>query len=133
MTTADRAGSSWLQSLARFGIRPGLNRTRRVLAELGQPEDGLRFFHVAGTNGKGSVCAMLASILSIGQRVGLFISPAFDGYRGRFSINGETISDDDFERLAVVVKEVSERVNGDDALTEFEALTIMAILYFHEQ
>lgn len=122
----------WLSSLSRFGIRPGLDRTRRVLQEFGSPEAKLRFYHVAGTNGKGSVCSFLARILAVNQTVGLFTSPAFDGYRGRFSIQGTTIGDQEFAQLALKVKETSSHVLFDDPLTEFEALTIMAILYFAE-
>ncbi|MBX5437271.1 MAG: bifunctional folylpolyglutamate synthase/dihydrofolate synthase [Alicyclobacillaceae bacterium] len=121
---------AWLSSRQRFGIRPGLERTRRVLAALGHPERDLVFFHVAGTNGKGSVCAFLTALLGRSMRVGTFTSPAFDGYRGRFAVAGELISDSRFRELVREVRVVSERVTPDDPLTEFEVLTVMAILHF---
>lgn len=132
MSDSTLAGIEWVQSLQRFGIIPGLERTKKVLAAFGNPQDGLSFFHVAGTNGKGSVCAYLTAILSVTHRVGTFTSPAFDGFRARFMVAGVPISEQDFERLAVRVMECATQVTADDMLTEFEALTVMAILYFAE-
>ncbi len=127
-------GVDWLRSLGRFGIKPGLDRMNQVLESFGNLHLKMRFFHVAGTNGKGSVCAMLASLLFHGvSKVGLFVSPAFDGFRGRFSVNGISISGDDFSRIATLVMEKSMLVLREESITEFEALTLMAILYFYEQ
>lgn len=125
-----RGAFEWLSSLSRFGIRPGLDRTRRVLKEFGNPESKLKFYHVAGTNGKGSVCSFLASVLSVNHTVGLFTSPAFDGLRGRFTIQGNPIAEDEFVNLTWRVREVVETITPQDPLTEFEVLTVMAILYF---
>jgi len=127
------SAADWLSSLSRFGIRPGLSRTRRVLQEFGHPEAGLRFYHVAGTNGKGSTCTFLAALLETKQTVGVFTSPAFDGYRGRFTIQGRPIMDSDFVSLAEEVRWAVERVCTTDPLTEFEVLTVMAILYFAQK
>ncbi|MCL6631607.1 MAG: bifunctional folylpolyglutamate synthase/dihydrofolate synthase [Alicyclobacillus herbarius] len=124
---------AWLKSRARFGVRPGLERMQKALAALEHPEQTLNFIHVAGTNGKGSVCAMISSILAQRLRVGTFTSPAFDGFRGRFMVNGTPIDPVDFSRLAEEVRKVSETALSDDPLTEFEALTLMALLYFQEQ
>lgn len=126
-------GASWLQSLKRFGIKPGLQRTQVVLEAFGHPQNHLSFFHIAGTNGKGSVCAYLSSILSVHHSVGVFTSPAFDGYRGRFQVNGASIPDDTFDELALEVKAVVLQLTQYDPLTEFEVLTVMAILYFSRQ
>ena len=123
----------WMQSLKRFGMHPGLGRTQAVLSALGHPEQGLRFLHVAGTNGKGSVCAFLTALLSVHHSVGTFTSPAFDGYRGRFVVNGRQMSEGEFVALASQVRDVCEKVTPDDPLTEFEVLTVMAILYFKHQ
>jgi dihydrofolate synthase / folylpolyglutamate synthase len=125
-------GSAWLSSLTRFGIRPGLERTLRVLKHFDDPQEGLRFFHVAGTNGKGSVCANLYQLLRTRLHVGMFTSPAFDGYQGRFIVDDAVIPERDFERLAESVRKAAAAVTADDPLTEFEALTVMAILYFKE-
>lgn len=121
----------WLASLKRFGIKPGLERTRRVLEALDHPEQGLSFYHVAGTNGKGSVCAVLTQLLRRCGRTGTFTSSAYDnGFRDRIVVDGQQIADDDFLRLADKVRTAAERATSDDPLTEFEALTVMALLYF---
>ncbi len=133
MRSVADVGVDWLKSLARFGLKPGLNRVKAVLESFDRPDATLLFYHVAGTNGKGSVCAMLAALLGRRlQKVGMFVSPAFAGYRGRFSINGLDISSVDFARLALMVMDRSAAVLDGDSLTEFEALTLMAILYFYE-
>lgn len=133
MAVEPNFGRAWVSSLSRFGIRPGLDRTKRVLAYFSHPERGLSFFHVAGTNGKGSVCATLYQLLRTRLSVGLFTSPAFDGYQGRFIVDDESIPNEDFERLAESVRVAVETTTPDDPLTEFEVLTVMAILYFAER
>lgn len=133
MAVEVREGHEWLKSLARFGIRPGLERTQRVLQTLGNPHQGLRFYHVAGTNGKGSVCTYLAEILSYRQLTAVFTSPAFDGYQGRMVVGGQVIPSADFERLAILVRATVSVVTAADPLTEFEVLTCIACLYFKEQ
>lgn len=134
-TMSECDARAWLRSLQRFGMRPGLERISKLLELLGQPHRGLAFFHVAGTNGKGSVCAFLTALLGEQGRVGTFVSPAFDGYRGRFSVAGERIDEPTFIRLAERVREAALRMveAGLESPTEFEALTAMALLYFQEQ
>ncbi len=84
---------AWIHSRSRFSARPGLARMRRLMELLGDPQKQLRCFHVAGTNGKGSTCAMLASCLqSAGYRTGLYISPFVIDFRERMQIDGEMIS-----------------------------------------
>lgn len=131
MAVEANAGSNWIRSLSRFGIRPGLERTQKVLDFLGNPQTGLQFFHVAGTNGKGSVCAYLSQILSVRLTVGVFTSPSFDGYLGRMTISGKPIPDPTFNELALQVQKAASTVTPHDMITEFEALTVVAILYFH--
>ncbi|MCL6453150.1 MAG: bifunctional folylpolyglutamate synthase/dihydrofolate synthase [Alicyclobacillus sp.] len=133
MAVDSNSGRAWVQSLSRFGIRPGLERTERVLEALGNPHRGLRFYHVAGTNGKGSVCAFLSEILGALQRTGVFTSPSFDGYRGRMRVDGSNIRPEDFERLACRVRDAALTVTPEDMVTEFEALTCIACMYFAEQ
>jgi dihydrofolate synthase / folylpolyglutamate synthase len=132
MAVGTNGALDWLYQRQRFGIRPGLERTKRTLAALGHPERSLRFIHVAGTNGKGSVCAITAAVLSERFRVGLFVSPGFDGLRGRFFVSGQEMDPDTFVKLAERVRIVSEQATPDDPLTEFEVLTVMAICYFQE-
>ncbi|WAH38955.1 bifunctional folylpolyglutamate synthase/dihydrofolate synthase [Alicyclobacillus dauci] len=125
--------NEWIGSLRRFGIKPGLERVLQVLERLSNPQDGLVFYHVAGTNGKGSVCAMLTRILqACGTRVGVYTSPGLSGFNGRMVIDNEPISDIDFAKYAVLVKDAQNDLVMTDPLTEFEVLTIMALLYFRD-
>ena len=83
-----------IHSLDVFGARPGLQRIKTLLKEMGNPQDSLRFVHVAGTNGKGSTCALISSVLTeAGYKTGLFISPYITDFRERIQINGEMISE----------------------------------------
>ncbi|MCF8563544.1 bifunctional folylpolyglutamate synthase/dihydrofolate synthase [Alicyclobacillus tolerans] len=133
MAVTHQEGLLWLKSLGALGMKPGLERMSLVLKELGNPHEPLRFFHVAGTNGKGSVCAFLDAVLSTVLKVGVFTSPAFDGYRGRFSVNGDRVSEADFASLAAQVQAAAQAALPRDSLTEFEALTVMAILHFYQE
>jgi dihydrofolate synthase/folylpolyglutamate synthase len=110
-----------------FYIDLGLERISKVLEELGNPQDCIKFIHVAGTNGKGSVCAMLASILQeAGYKTGLYTSPHIWEYTERIKINGIDISKKDF---ADYIEKIS---NIKIHLTEFEILTVLMFLYFKE-
>ncbi len=120
---------SFIESVSWKGSRPGLSRITELCRLLGDPQDKLRFIHVAGTNGKGSVCAMLSSILtSSGYKTGLFTSPHLIEYTERFKLNGEDISKRTFSAVAETVREQARKM--DDAPTEFEILTAMAFVYF---
>lgn len=111
-----------------FYIDLGLDRIREALKKLGNPQDDLKCIQVAGTNGKGSVCAMLESILrESGYKTGLYTSPHIWEYTERISVCGNNISKDDFAKY--VEKIISVGVH----LTEFEILTVMMFLYFKEQ
>ena len=114
------------------GTKDGLLRTRELLSLLGDPQDRLKFIHVAGTNGKGSTCAMLASILkAAGYRTGLYTSPFVNRFNERISLNGEPISDqslvDIFERIRPIVDAMPNQPS------EFELITCAAMLYYYEQ
>lgn len=123
---------SYVHSLLRFGVKPGLERMRAMMAELGNPQDKLKFAHVAGTNGKGSTCAMLAGILQAsGYRTGLFTSPYVIEFRERIQINGEMIPHEAFASPMEQIKPVAERLAKRDMQpTEFEVITAAAFLYF---
>ena len=115
----------YLEQLWIFGIKEGLERTQELAAALGQPQNFYRTIHVTGTNGKGSVCAMLAEILKAqGLRVGLFTSPHLESYCERIKINGKNISEEDFAEMIFRVKDCNV------AATHFETLTVAAFLYF---
>lgn len=108
---------------------PGLGRMRRLLRLLGNPQDKLRFVHVAGTNGKGSTCAMIAAILgAAGYRVGLNTSPYLVTFHERIRVDGRMISDEDLGRLTAQVRPAAESM--DEPPTEFELITAIALLYF---
>jgi dihydrofolate synthase/folylpolyglutamate synthase len=121
-----------LASRGRFGIRLGLGRTRALLRELGHPETGLRGVLIGGTNGKGSVLALVGSALrAAGHRVGETPKPHLVSYRERIQVEGRPIGPDDFARLAAEVLPIADRVArryGDP--TEFELLTAMIFRWF---
>ena len=115
----------YLNWLAIFGIKEGLQRTKNLMAKLGEPQNFYETIHVAGTNGKGSVCAMLAEILrTSGLKVGLFTSPHLESYCERISVNGENISENDFAAQIERIK------NCNVDATHFETLTAAAFDYF---
>lgn len=120
----------FLFSLHRFGIKPGLERIASLLNFLGNPQESLKCIHVAGTNGKGSVCSLLAAILqSAGYRVGLYTSPHVRIFNERIRINGEMITDEEISSLAERMMDEIQR----EHTTFFEVTTAMAFLYFAEQ
>ncbi len=114
-----------LTSRGMFYIELGLERIQKALEILGNPQDDLKCIHVAGTNGKGSVCTMLESVLrEAGYKTGLYTSPHIYDYTERIKINGIDISKEDFAALFEEVSEINIH------LTEFEVLTIIMFLYF---
>jgi dihydrofolate synthase/folylpolyglutamate synthase len=118
----------YLYGLKWFGIRPGLERIEECMKKLGNPERKLKVIHVAGTNGKGSVCAMLSSILQkSGFRVGMYTSPHLVDFRERFRINNETISKADVMRIAEKIR------NTGTELSFFEFSTAIALQCFYEK
>lgn len=107
-----------------------------LMEKLGNPQDKIKTIHVAGTNGKGSVSAMIASILKeAGYRVGFFSSPHLHRYEERFCINGQMINEDEFVKRANEVSSNIEeiRLEGKRDYTVFEKLTAIAFLYFYDQ
>lgn len=119
----------YIHSVEWLGSRPGLSRTQELLGKLGNPEKDMRFIHIAGTNGKGSTCAMLDSILrEAGYKVGLYTSPYIVRFNERMRINGESISDDELAELVSVIKPIADDM--EDKPTEFEIITAIAFLYY---
>ena len=140
----------FLYDLRLFGLKLGLENTFKLAALAGNPQNKLRFIHVAGTNGKGSTCAMLESIYrAAGLRVGLFTSPHLVSFRERIQVNRELISEADVVRLVAELREQCETGfqpvstvkspgpeqgdRRDGCPTFFEVVTVMALRYFAEQ
>jgi len=114
------------------GSKLGLVRTIELCHLLGDPQKQLKFIHVAGTNGKGSTCAMLSRILcAAGFRTGLFVSPYVDRFNERIQLNNEPIPDDD---LAEIVSEIAPVVDSmENPATEFEVIAAAGFLYYARQ
>ncbi len=109
--------------------KPGLERISELCEKLGHPERGLKFIHVAGTNGKGSFCSMLSSILSrAGYRTGLYTSPYIRIFNERMCIDGEPISNNELAEITTYVRPIAEGMT--DKPTEFELITAVAFEYF---
>src|ERR1043166_2086135 len=124
----------FLASLQMFGAPFGLERPQRLAELAGRPQDRLRFIHVAGTNGKGSTCAMLEAIYrASGLRVGLYTSPHLVSFRERIQVNRTLISEDDVVRLVADSKQWLTEFSSDNHPTFFEVITIMGLRYFAEQ
>ena len=124
-----------INSFSNRGIKPGLERIEYLLSKLSNPQDELKIIHIAGTNGKGSVCSMLSSILtSANFKVGLFKSPHIINFRERFQINNKMISEEDicmtFNKICPIIIEMKK---NNLLITQFELITAMAVLWFKEQ
>src|SRR4051812_10274311 len=122
----------------KVGAKWDLKRMRALLAALGNPERGGRFVHVAGTNGKGSTCAMLASILTAsGLRTGLYTSPHLDKPTERIRIDGQQISEEEFsaafDRVRRGAEELEDEGSTDGYPSYFEIVTAMAFLAFRRK
>lgn len=122
---------AWLYRTQRFGIKLGLENMQRLVHELGVPAEGQRVLHVAGTNGKGSVCAMIDAIARAhGYRAGLFTSPHLVTFRERIQVNGEMIAE---EKVATGLSGIRELVrNWERHPTFFEITTALALVHFKE-
>lgn len=121
-----------LTSQGKFYINLGLERIFAILELLGNPQDNLKCIHVAGTNGKGSVCAIIATILDqAGIKVGLYTSPHIFNYTERIQINGCRISEDDFAKYVFNICELADK--NKIHLTEFEILTAVMFKYFSDK
>jgi len=110
----------------------GLENIKKFLRIIGNPERKIKTIHVAGTNGKGSVCAMISSVLDEASfKVGMFTSPHLIKVNERIRFDNELISNDDFKRIADFIYDTEKKSNVN--LTFFETLTVMAFVYFNEK
>lgn len=120
----------------KFGIRLGLDNIKKLLELLDNPQDKLKIIHVAGTNGKGSTCSFISTILKeSGYKVGLYTSPFLETFTERIRVNGENIPKDEVGNIVSLIKEKIEiMVNeGYSCPTEFEIVTAMAFYYFNNE
>lgn len=135
-TAIPKTAVDYIHSLGRFSGAPGLHRIRALCAALGNPQDGLKFVHLAGTNGKGSTACMLDSALrAAGYHVGLYTSPYLVQFHERIRVDGIMIPDADLTRLSARVAQACEGLTLPEGehIGEFEFTTALAFLYFAEQ
>src|SRR5438067_6952418 len=117
-----------LDRRARFGMRPGLDTIRGMLAAIGNPERGLRVVHVGGTNGKGSACAMISAALQeAGHKTGLYTSPHLVRFHERIQVDGKEITDAELERAWERIKPA---LDAFPEATYFECATALALRHF---
>lgn len=125
----------YIETTSKFGSRLGLDRIKRLLELMGNPERNIRCIHVAGTNGKGSVTSMIGSILmKAGYKVGIYTSPYLERFSERIKIDDREISEEDIARLTTYIAPIVDRVidEGYDHPTEFEIITAIMFKYFYE-
>lgn len=121
-----------LTSAQKFRIKLGLERINALLALLGSPHKNLNVIHVAGTNGKGSVCAILSSVFAAaGYKTGLYTSPHLVSYTERIKINNKPVDEEKFAQLVCEICDIAQKNNIEP--TEFEVLTAAMFKYFHDE
>ena len=127
---------NYIEEIPKFTVKNPPEHTKEMLKRLGNPQDSIKVIHVAGTNGKGSTCAYLASMLSAGgYKTGLFTSPHLVKINDRFRINGEVMSDEDFVISFLKVKEVIDQAKEDGYAhpSYFETLFLMGVDYYYRK
>ena len=125
----------YLDEVSKYGSVLGLDTIRGLLDELGNPQESLRFIHIAGTNGKGSILAFISTILSeAGMRIGRYISPTVISYLERIQVDGHWIPEEEFTELVEEVQKAIVRMEADGKAspTVFEIETAIAFLYFRK-
>lgn len=122
----------FIHSIERFGSKPGLRRVRMLLERMGNPQKQLKFIHVAGSDGKGSTCAMISRILAgAGYRTGLYISPFVIDFRERIQLNNKMIPQEELAVSTSIVKAHWDALNAmGETPTEFEVVVAIAFDYF---
>lgn len=125
----------YIETIPKFTVKHPPEHTRELLSRLGNPQEGIKIIHVAGTNGKGSVCAYLnAMLLAGGKKTGLFTSPHLVRINERFQINGEDVSDEQFLDAFLKVEKAAKEyeTEGEGHPSYFETLFLMGMLIFKE-
>ncbi|AWW26813.1 MAG: dihydrofolate synthase / folylpolyglutamate synthase [Acetobacterium sp.] len=127
---------SYIEATHKFGTRLGLESMRLLLGVMDNPQDKLKFIHIAGTNGKGSTATMIATILkTAGYKTGLFTSPFLEAFNERIQLNNAPIDDDSLVSATLFVKQRIEILleQGEPHPTEFEMVTAVGLQYFYQQ
>lgn len=125
---------AYMEAVKQRGIKPGIHRLSSLLDKLGNPQNSLKFIHVAGTNGKGSVCEFLSTILkTCGYRVGTYTSPALESELERYRVNGEWINHSQYAECIAGIKQVLQTTEDEEQPTLFEIETALAFLFFKKQ
>lgn len=120
----------YIHSLSKFAKKKGHDNIKKLLDKLGNPQDELKFVHIAGTNGKGSVAAYISSVLrSQGLKVGTFISPFIERFNERIQINSQPVPDDELAEYTEKIKYICDSLEDVHPL-EFEVITAMGFMYF---
>ncbi len=129
-----REAIEYIHSRLTFGSVPGLERISALCELLGNPQNGMRFVHVAGTNGKGSTSTMISeTLISAGYKTGLFTSPYVVNFRERIQLNGQMIHEKELGRITAQVKAAADELDKQEICpTEFEILTAIALVYYKE-
>ena len=125
----------YIETIPKFTVKHPPEHTRELLSRLGNPQEGIKIIHVAGTNGKGSVCAYLnAMLLAGGKKTGIFTSPHLVRINERFQINGEDVSDEQFLDAFLKVEKAAKEyeAEGEGHPSYFETLFLMGMLIFKE-
>ena len=125
----------YIETIPKFTVKHPPEHTRELLSRLGNPQEGIKIIHVAGTNGKGSVCAYLnAMLLAGGKKTGLFTSPHLVRINERFQVNGEDVSDEQFLDAFLKVEKAAKEyeTEGEGHPSYFETLFLMGMLIFKE-
>ena len=119
----------YIHAVSWKGSQPGLSRITELMRRLGNPQDGMQYIHIVGTNGKGSTAAMLSSVLTAaGYRTGLYVSPYVIDFRERMQVDGEMISRQELAEVTEAVRPFAETM--EDLPTEFELITAVALCWF---
>jgi dihydrofolate synthase/folylpolyglutamate synthase len=125
-----------IHAFGKFGSKLGLSRMTRLMALLGNPQDALRIIHVAGTNGKGSVCRYIYTMLQeAGYRTGIYTSPYLERFTERIEFDGQEITEEDLARYTTMVLEKAAIMvaEGGESATEFEVITAIGFCYFADR
>src|SRR3712207_3084568 len=127
---------AYIHGVEKFGIVLGLDTIKNLLDRLENPQNRLKFIHIAGTNGKGSTSSFVANtLIKAGYRTGLYTSPFLERFNERIKIDGVDISDKDLAECVVAVKEKVDEMLKDGLAhpTEFEIITALAFYYFDKK